>query len=157
MPRRFHVAPSALALLALLTAFGTARAESAPKAPPNARHQQECGACHVAFAPGMLPAASWQRLMSDLPRHFGTDASLDPAGAREIGAWLSANAGTSWRTREQPAEDRITRSTQFVRKHREVPAGAWKLPKVRSAVNCAACHPRADQGDFDEHNVRIPG
>jgi hypothetical protein len=27
----------------------------------------------------MLPAASWQRLMGNLPRHFGTDASLDAA------------------------------------------------------------------------------
>jgi hypothetical protein len=156
MPCRFHASRSALALLTLLAALGSARAESTPKAPPNARHQQECGACHVAFAPGMLPAASWQRLMSDLPRHFGTDASLDAAAASEIGTWLTTNAGTTWRMQEAPAEDRITRSAGFVRKHHEVPADTWKRLAVRSAANCAACHPRADQGDFDEHNVRIP-
>ena len=28
------------------------------------------------------------------------------------------------------------------------------LPKY--AQECAACHTQADQGDFNEHNVRIP-
>ena len=32
----------------------------------------------------MLPAASWQRLMNNLPRHHGSDASLDPATAFRI-------------------------------------------------------------------------
>ena len=43
-----------------------------------------------------------------------------------------------------------------MREHDEVPAATWKLPAVKSAANCAACHTQADQGDFNEHNVRIP-
>jgi mono/diheme cytochrome c family protein len=27
---------------------------------------------------------------------------------------------------------------------------------VKSAANCIACHTQADQGNFDEHTVRIP-
>lgn len=120
------------------------------------KYQQECSSCHVAYPPGMLPAASWQRLMNNLPRHFGTDASLDAATVQQLSAWLDANAGTYKRVREEPPQDRITRSAWFVRKHDEVPASAWKLAAVKSASNCAACHTRADQGDFNEHFVRIP-
>ena len=42
---------------------------------------QECGSCHVPYPPGLLPNESWQRLMANLPQHFGTDASLDAADA----------------------------------------------------------------------------
>jgi hypothetical protein len=120
------------------------------------RYQTECAACHVAYLPSMLPAASWQRLMADLPNHFGTDASLDPAALKELSSWLGANAATSRRAAESPRDDRITRSAWFTRKHDEVPAATWKRPSIKSASNCAACHTRADQGDFNEHKVRIP-
>ena len=120
------------------------------------KYKQECAACHVAFPPGMLPADSWRRLLSNLPRHYGTDASLDAATVSEIATWLSANAGTYKRVREAPPEDRITRSAWFIREHDEVPGAVWKRPAVKSAANCAACHMQADQGVFNEHNVRIP-
>jgi hypothetical protein len=104
----------------------------------------------------MLPAASWQHLMNNLPRHYGTDASLDAASVKELSTWLAANAGTYKRVREEPPEDRITRSAWFIRKHDEVPAATWKLPAVKSAARCTACHAQAEQGDFNERNVRIP-
>lgn len=90
--------------------------------------------------------------MSNLNHHFGTDASLGSAEVKQISAWLAQSAGT----REAPPEDRITRSAWFVRKHDEVPAATWKRASIKSASNCAACHTRADQGDFNEHAVRIP-
>ena len=120
------------------------------------KYKQECAACHVAFAPGMLPAESWRRLLGNLPQHYGTDASLDAASVNELATWLSANAGTYKRVREAPPEDRITRSAWFIRKHDDVPAAAWKSSAVKSAANCAACHTHADQGDFNERTVRIP-
>jgi mono/diheme cytochrome c family protein len=119
-------------------------------------YQQECAACHLAYPPGMLPAASWQRITANLPKHYGTDASLDPATVSELNRWLVANAGTYKRVREVPPDDRITRSAWFVRKHDEVPAAAWKRASVKSAANCAACHGGAEKGDFSEHLVRIP-
>jgi mono/diheme cytochrome c family protein len=120
------------------------------------KYQQECAACHIAYPPGMLPAASWQKLMATLPRHYGSDASLDAASVKELSGWLSANAGTYKRVSEAPPENRITRSAWFVRKHDEVPTSAWKRAAVKSASNCSACHTQAAQGDFNEHNVRIP-
>lgn len=128
----------------------------AASAPPLPKYKEECASCHVAYPPGMLPAASWQRLMNNLPNHFGTDASLDADTVKQLTAWLTANAGTYKRVSSAPPDDRITRSPWFVREHDEVAASTWKLPAVKSAANCAACHQRADQGDFNEHNVRIP-
>lgn len=126
-------------------------------APP--KYQQECASCHMAYPPGLLPAASWQHLMANLDKHFGTDASLSPADVSQIGNWLSANAGTYKRVSGAPSEDRISQSDWFMRKHRagEVPANVWTRASVRSAANCVACHSGAEQGNFNEHQVRIPG
>ena len=123
------------------------------------KYQKECAACHIAYPPGLLPAASWQRLMSRLPQHFGTDASLDAATTKELSDWLKAHAGTSRRVRRDPSslpEDRISRAGWFTRQHGEIAAKTWRLAAVKSASNCAACHTQAEQGDFSEHNVRIP-
>lgn len=122
------------------------------------KYKQECSSCHVAFPAGLLPAASWQRVMGGLSKHFGTDASLDDASQREIAAWLQANAGSGRRGGEEPPQDRITKSAWFQRQHRdgEVPANVWKRASVGSPANCAACHPRADQSNYSEHEVRIP-
>lgn len=152
---------AALALLAVLQAAlpSPARADdsrSLTRVTPLPSYQQECATCHMAYPPGLLPAPSWRRLMSELPHHFGSDASLDAATTQAISAWLEENAGTSRRLREAAAPDRITTSAWFRRQHDEVPAAVWKRASVNSAANCAACHPRAEQGDFNEHAVRIP-
>ncbi|OYT87974.1 MAG: cytochrome C [Burkholderiales bacterium PBB3] len=122
------------------------------------KYKQECAACHTAYQPGMLPAASWQRLMGGLHRHHGTDASLDPSDVREISAWLNANAGTFRGARDEPPEDRITKSEWFVRKHnaREIAPTVWKRAAIGSPSNCQACHTNAEQGKFNERDIRIP-
>ena len=150
--------PAAAAALAWLALAGAVHADDHGRAsvPLLPKYQQECGSCHVAYPPGMLPAASWKRLMQDLPQHFGTDASVDEVTARELSRWLAIHAGTTKRVSEAPPQDRITRSPWFLREHREVPPEAWKRASIKSPANCAACHQQAEQGDFDEHSVRIP-
>ena len=126
---------------------------------PLPKYLEECAACHIAYPPGLLPAASWQSLMSKLQYHFGSDASLDPATSRELTAWLKLHSGTSKRVRRDstpPPEDRITRAGWFKREHDEVSSATWRLASVKSASNCGACHPQAAQGDFNEHSIRIP-
>jgi len=150
--RRLVVATFALAALS-----PWARAEGArASVPPLPLYQQECASCHIAYPPGLLPAASWQRLMGGLARHFDTDASLDAAGTRAITAWLTGHAEADRHLRDTPPQDRITRSRWFLREHDEVRPATWKLPAVKSAANCGACHTQADKGDFDEHRIRIP-
>ena len=159
-----HLRHLALAAAVMLVAMHAAPTQAddggnAQRVPLLPKYQQECSACHLAYPPGMLPAPSWQRLMSTLPQHFGTDASLDAASVKQIGDWLQAHAARSSRAPRDgaaPPEDRITRSTWFLREHREVGAATWARASVKSPSNCAACHTRADQGEFSEHNIRIP-
>lgn len=122
----------------------------------NAVWQNECGSCHVAFPPRLLPAASWRAVMSGLDKHFGSDASLDAASAREICAFLEKNAGGRSLASAGKPILRITETRWFQREHDEVPDRTWKNPKVKSPANCAACHTQAESGNFSEHGIRIP-
>ena len=69
---------------AIATAFATlatiAHADGLRGLPADAppAYVRECGDCHVAYPPGLLPATSWRRLMAGLDRHYGSDASLEP-------------------------------------------------------------------------------
>jgi mono/diheme cytochrome c family protein len=152
-----HPAHRSLWLLLALPAIAFAGHDRARPAPLLPKYQQECASCHVAYPPGLLPAASWQRLMDHLPQHFGTDASLDAASVRELSSWLTANAGTGRHvSTAAPPADRITTSSWFLREHDEVSAATWKRASVKSPANCNACHTQAGQGVFNEHDVRIP-
>ena len=133
-----------------------AMAESSVAPASNDRWKAECGSCHVAYPPRFLPAQAWRRMMSQLDKHFGADASLDAKAAAGIGAFLEQNAASGRRAREPADTLRITESGWFQREHRKVPAATWKYPAVKSAANCAACHTLAEQGDFRERNIRIP-
>jgi len=116
--------------------------------------KQECGSCHLVFAPGLLPAESWRKVMGGLDKHFGADASLSPEENREISAFLVNNASNRWRAPTAPL--RITETAWFKHKHRELAPGVWKRAAVKGPANCAACHTGADRGDFNEDRVRIP-
>ena len=145
----------AVALLLAVLA-GTAAADRESRVALSPTYIAECGSCHVAFPPSLLAAGSWQRLMGSLDHHFGTDASLDTGRQRDLTAWLTAHAGGGKRVQAAPPEERITRSAWFTREHREVTATTWTLPAVKRAANCTACHPRAEQGNYDEHDIRLP-
>ena len=147
-----------LALLAGAALTTPARADNlaVPQLPA---YQQECAACHLAYPPGLLPAASWQRLMANLPRHFGTDASLDAPTLKTLSAFLAANAGSYKKVARDPApppDDRISQSAWFVREHREVDRATWQRKSIGSPANCAACHTGAASGRFSERDLRIP-
>jgi len=154
--RAFRAA--ALAASLGMAALSPAWADSDTLLPrvPLPAYQKECGSCHTAYPPALLPASSWGRVMGGLDRHYGSDASLDEATTRQIGAWLLAHAGTYKRVSESPPQDRITRSAWFERKHRKIDPRVWTDPAVKSAAQCAACHTRADQGDYNDDGVQLP-
>ncbi len=124
----------------------------------NAKWKEECGSCHMAYPPQFLSGESWRALMAGLDKHFGSNASLDPAVATEIGSFLEQYAST----RPRPSIDgkepalRISDTRWFTAEHREVSSSEWKNPKVKSPSNCGVCHTKADSGSFNEHEVRIP-
>lgn len=120
---------------------------------------KECGACHMAFQPQMLPKRSWDKIMDELTDHFGEDASLDAKTVIHIKKYHLENAAnSSWFSgkfmrglSKTSAPLRITETPYWVREHnKEVPQWAWKDPKVKSKANCLACHKRANNGDYDD-------
>lgn len=148
-----------LALLLTTVSLGAAQADGGgARSAHLPKYQQECGACHLAYPPSLLPRASWGRVMGTLNLHFGTDASLDAASVREISDWLQAHGGGA-RANAAAAQDRITQSAWFLRDHGpgEIAPSLWKRAAIGSAANCTACHRQAEQGRFDEHDIIIPG
>ena len=135
---------------------GENRGKPVMPAQVNAKWQQECASCHMAFPPGLLPAASWTKMMGGLDMHFGVDASITPAETTEITNFLTKNASNRWTANTAPL--RITESAWFKAKHnsREVAPDVWKRAAIKSPSNCVACHKDADKGDFSESNIRIP-
>jgi hypothetical protein len=124
----------------------------APGAAIDPTYAKECGSCHVAFPPHLLPAASWTKLMDALDRHFGENAELDAEAQAAIERWLLARAGGA-RAGKTPL--RVTETDPFHREHQKV-SGAAVRPSIRSMANCAACHPGAERWDFEEDRVKIP-
>jgi hypothetical protein len=151
--RRAGLAALFWMLLTLAAPAPMTAADDLDRVPRNDTWSTECGACHVAYPPKRLPARSWRAVMDGLGRHFGTDASVDPKAAAEIAAFLERHAG---RDRGGPLTIRLTETPWFRREHREVPAAIWRRPEVKTPANCAACHPGADRGSFDDDTVRLP-
>ena len=139
-----------------LLVSATAWADSGKGPTPPPVYTQECGGCHLAFPANLLPRASWRRLMNSLDKHYGSDASLEAPLQKQIDTWLQTYGGQGKRAREEPPQDRITRSAWFERKHRDVSETTFKRAAIKSPVNCVACHRDAAQGDFDDDRVRIP-
>jgi hypothetical protein len=135
--------------------------------PASPLYVEECGSCHTAYAPTYLPARSWRKLMLELDRHFGEDASLAKPDRDLLLTQLEALAGDSPRavraityrnTRVPPSATplRVTEMPFFDYMHEEVPASIWRRAKVGSKSNCIACHPRADEGRYFEREIVIP-
>ena len=121
-----------------------------------ASYEAECASCHLAYPPALLSQQSWKNLMSGLSKHFGTDASLDPKTQTELTNWLIKNATTRQKYSETAPENRITKTSWFIRKHDEVNADVWKRAGIKSPANCGACHIDAANGVFSEKNIKIP-
>ncbi len=162
---------STLILAVSATAFAIAQAPADDDAifpmPAGKIYVNECGSCHTAFAPGLLPARSWRKMMGDLGSHFGEDASLDEPQHLAIQKDLEVLAadGTQANMRIRringaipagAAPQRISETGYFKYMHDEVPKHIWQRKKIGTPGNCIACHTRANEGRYGEREVRIP-
>lgn len=137
-----------------------------PKLPDDARWREECGGCHLAFHPNLLPARSWQRIMAEQGKHFGTDLALDETTSKAVLDFMVNNAAEksnreaavkiSGSIKPGDVPLRITETPYWVNKHRGITESDWSLAKVKSKVNCAACHLDAEAGTFEDAAMRIP-
>lgn len=163
--------PAALALTAIgaTTAAGFAYLgalpnPAVPSVPALAEWKQECGACHSPHHPSLLPATTWDAVLASLDHHFGENASLDPATARKIGAWLEANSAEHFDTKAsnffRAASDaeplRITATQRWKRLHEDLPEALFSRKSVGGRANCSACHQDAEAGLFAPQMIAIP-
>jgi hypothetical protein len=131
-------------------------------------YSEECGSCHMVYAPGLLPSGSWMKLMSGLENHFGDNAEVDAETEKTITDLLLAYSADRYDYRRAPGSSRsiqynnaplrISQTPYFRREHHEIPARmVTGNPEVKSFSHCNACHIRAEQGSFNERDIRIPG
>ncbi len=140
----------------LLASSPTFAAKMAMPTEAPASYEAECASCHMAYPPALLSEQSWKNVMSSLSKHFGTDASVDAKTQAELTNWLIKNAATRQKYSETAPENRITKTSWFIRKHDEVRADVWKRASIKSPANCGACHIDAAKGIFSENNIKIP-
>jgi hypothetical protein len=136
------------------------------KLPESALWKEECGSCHQAFHPSLLPARSWRSLLAQQDRHFGEDLALSQSTLSELLAFAvpnAAEAGASeaaWKinrsVRSAAVPLRITETPYWIKKHREIAAADWKQVAVKSKANCPACHLDAEAGTYEDAAMRIP-
>lgn len=134
----------------------------------NPNYQEECGSCHFAYQPGLLPARSWQELMGNLENHFGDNAELDADVQKTLTDYLVKHAADFSpdefsrklvrRLSKDTIPKRITELPYFVHEHDEVPPKMVSgNPKVNSFSYCDKCHTTANKGDYSEDFINIPG
>lgn len=135
----------------------------------NKQYQEECGSCHFAYQPGLLPTKSWEKLLTaeGLHDHFGEVADLDKDTLQVLRDYVMANAADksmhkiakkiTIATEDSEAPLRITEVRYIKRKHNDIPAKMVKDNKdVKSLSYCNACHTKAEKGIFKEDTVSIP-
>ena len=134
--------------------------------PDNKTWRAECGSCHLAYHPILLPARSWKTLMDRQDDHFGEALGLDATVTAEILKFLQDNSAETGLTeaarkinRSIPKDStplRVTETGYWVEKHQRIADGVWRNPKVGSKANCGACHLDAEQGTFEDAAMRLP-
>ena len=131
----------------------------------NLVYEEECGSCHNAFSPTLLPARSWEKVMAGLGEHFGDDASLPEETSSEIFKWLAASSAE--RALSEPSKKiirsigeaaplRITETAYWKEKHSGLGIEVYSRKSVSSRTNCSACHPGAPSGSFEDRDISVP-
>lgn len=159
-----------IVLGAAMAALSNGLAAGWESAFPNLKNdawEEECGACHMAFTPGMLPARSWVLTMEQLQDHFGEDATAEPEVTQAITRFLVEHAADNPEAtdvmrriaRSVPPQQtplRITEGEMFRYYHDEVPDSIWQREQIGLRSNCTACHKRAQEGRYLQREIEIP-
>jgi hypothetical protein len=110
----------------------------------NKTFKQECGACHFAYQPGLLPSESWKKILSNLPAHFGEKVSLGQASKNIISEYLRSNVAersSAKRARKilkslgGQTPLRITETPYIQEKHHELDLNIFSRQSISSRAN----------------------
>lgn len=133
----------------------------------NQLYIKECGSCHFAYQPGLLPSSSWNKIMSNLENHYNNDASISSANLQTLTKYLNDNSAeknmqykrsnkivSSLAVGQIP--DSISTTPYMIKKHSEIKKSLITQPEVKGLFNCIACHKTADKGNYGERDIIIP-
>jgi len=133
--------------------------------PDNLIWRENCGECHLAYYPTLLPAASWSALMAQ-PQHFGEELDLENEIHHEIEQFLITHAAESglnesgWKISQTTIAAKlplqVTKTNYWRAQHETIEESMWQHPQVISAGNCEACHQDAQQGWFGDVAIFLP-
>ncbi len=125
----------------------------------------DCGSCHFAYQPELLPAGSWEKILSGLEDHFGQAIELDADAKKVVDGYLTANAAEHSKAKRavkimkclgSQTPLRITEIPYIQNKHHEISPDVFKREAVGSLSNCTACHTTAEKGTYEDDIVVIP-
>lgn len=147
--------------LLLITTLSTSQLTATDRFPrvSNGTYTEECGSCHMAFQPQLLPERSWTALMLRLDDHFGENVSLGLEKSDEIEQYLKDNAADRKNSGTKILRGlsksntplRISELPYWIHEHKEdVSPAQWRQKRVGSKANCRACHRQADAGNYDD-------
>ncbi len=134
----------------------------------NANYAEECGACHFAYQPGLLPSSSWKKLMTGLEDHFGENAELETEEQQVLTDYLTKQAAefSSYKRSTKIIRSlikdktplRITEIPYIIKKHDELTSVmVTGNPEVKSLSYCDNCHTKAITGSYTEDDIIVPG
>jgi mono/diheme cytochrome c family protein len=131
----------------------------------NSTYTENCGACHFAYQPGLLPSGSWDKILKGLADHFGEAVELDPESMNAIDEYLKAHAADNspaklsnkiMKSIGNQTPLRITQVPYIQREHHEIEPQVFERETIGSFSNCVACHTTAEKGVYDDDAVTIP-
>ncbi len=159
------------ALCFSLSTAGQAIGESAtnpgddltPRFEKDSLYIEECGTCHLAYPPMLLPAKIWKNLVDGLDNHFGDDATIERSTLDHIDKYLQTHAletetqskvGHWLKTIAEQPPNRITELTGFVEDHADAYRRMGESSRKTGFFSpCADCHKEAGDGIFDKERL----
>ena len=131
----------------------------------NQTYKETCGECHFAYQPELLPSESWLKILNQLDNHFGEGIETDPDTIKNILDDLTTNGAENssaersvkiMRCLGGQVPIRITDIPYIRKKHHELDPAIFKRKSIGSLSNCIACHTTAENGIYDDDDVKIP-
>ena len=133
----------------------------------NQLYIKECGSCHFAYQPGLLPSNAWNKMMGNLENHFNSDATLSAENLQTLSKYLNDNSAeknmqykrsnrivSSLAKNQIP--DSISTTPYMIKKHEDIKKNLISQNEVKGLFNCIACHKTADKGIYGERDINIP-
>ena len=131
----------------------------------NPAYKKTCGECHFAYQPNLLPSASWLKILDQVDDHFGEGLDIDSETLKNISDYLVTN-GAEKSSAKRSAKImrslgiqvpmRVTDIPYIREKHHELNPEIFNRKSIGSLANCTVCHTTAEQGIYDDDDVKIP-